>query len=74
MLFFSGFAAIIFSVAFWSFYQAEYWKGKYYDALGLNTRTGELEEETNHLLITKNGVMIDGHHRLKIMQELNKTS
>lgn len=72
--FFTGFCLLIGSVAFFAMYRAEHWREKYYKVLGFNTRTGELEEETNHLLITKNGVTIDGHHRLRVMQELNNNA
>ena len=72
--YFTGFLLLIGSIALFAMNRAEYWKEKYYEALHFNTRTGELEEETNHLLITKNGVLVDGHHRMKVMQELNKNA
>lgn len=64
--YFTGFCLLIGSVAFFAMYRAEHWREKYYEALHFNTRTGELEEETNHLLITKN--------RLRVMQELNNNA
>jgi|SRR5690606_33779292 len=72
--YFTGFLSLIGSIALFAMYRAEHWREKYYEALGFNTRTGELEEETDHLRITKNGVMIDGSHRLKVMQDLNRNS
>lgn len=72
--YFTGFLLLIGSIALFGMYRAEYWRQKYYDALGLNTRTGELEEETDHLRITKNGVLIDGHHRMEAMRRLNEDS
>jgi|SRR5690606_7281658 len=72
--YFTGLLLLISSIALFAMYRAEHWREKYYEALGFNTRTGELEEETNHMLITKNGVLVDGHHRMEAMRRLNEDS